>query len=655
MFSNNLTQEQPYDKLEAKLKKASITSKLNEKALESQSMLKTFIASVWITDLSCMKYTLDKMQDEVSYFSGKKIYLSDEHILTMKQGTLSSINSDLTKYISNYRSLLPEQIDNNLFEQAKGIQVTVRNLLNQVEHIGYLPKWLENQNNNKIEEALEIVNEVLANHLVDLDKSDIQKLKNLQDDKASYFRFIIKNPIKTINRVAVYQQYEGKLDIYSNKNKVIHLAIKITDRQGKKYFKKFPENEVVLKRNKRISSQNLADYLSFYPKCIVDKVNEERYTPNEGKKTWEGYLYGPSTCLTYKNIHHTIVSVVRSHINTADKNTVELIFLGCGNGNEVLKMIKMLKTLNIKFVIYCLEYYEKNIQYLKSELEKEYPNEELPVYLSPNPGGNHYAGIQGHAYFLDYILPKLRSTHNEKVKDQQPIYQQKFVIAAGFLTRHTSKGSKEAFDIFQKACSLTHGIIIISGFTPAIVPRGMAKKAGSRIHSFKLFVGDTRVADFNIYEFIPLDKQLNDILNKIKDNNTSELDLSNHATIIDILEKLEPYLMDHSSFTINMSNTYINTEEDNSLQRFEKIISKLKAKNIDLLVAGTEEWFDWAGKNRMASLFIVNKNLSNFYEEKNIFPKYEIVKSPKLIQRINEEIKRIENNCHTFILRGNQC
>lgn len=342
-------------------------------------------------------------------------------------------------------------------------------------------------------------------------------INDILDPNASFGRFILKNP-------AALPQGMSRVCLYRLSNDTY--VIEITDNNKVKKLFEFEHIYFTVSDVITIIAANGG---------IIDAANAARHKGTIDDDKWKNLnLYDQEIEMDYKKIHEKIASHTIKCIKENKQQPVEILFVGCGQGNEVRLMMDVLKKNKIAYRIYGLDKNPENIVTAKANIKSN------AVFFMAGDASN----IDEHMCEFRKLASKAKTKMTTKIT---------ITIASGFLTRKVVT-PQNAYETFQKIASFSNHIII-SGRTEGIVLRRDAKKCGMKISQEHYESYKDNEHSLDSYEFITLTEQVKVILDSAMKANDGILNLSGHARPLDVIKHIEG---SHSTFFNKMTMIKLN-------------------------------------------------------------------------------------------------
>lgn len=283
----------------------------------------------------------------------------------------------------------------------------------------------------------------------------------------------------------------------------------------------------------------------------------------------------------YKNIHEQIRSQLLNSL-PEDKQPINLLFLGFGDGLEVKAISESLAELGQPFTAYGIEYNPDSVKVARG-----------------NVSGPSIHLYQGDATRLDEA---------DRLNQLRAAPEKCYVIASGFLTAIVNKSHLEALQILQQTIALGASNVIISGRTSPAVTHTLAHMAGmNTVQKNYLSDGDSRALFYLQLRPVP------DVLPKIKVENRNNLyvvDMRGMTRVNEVIEAMasnwEARPPANKPAQIDLSLAYL---RDVDVQSLKLQLDKLD--NPYIILSGRELGFREFMKNAAhAGLRVLQKPLS---------------------------------------------
>jgi|GEM_PF-6335611 len=373
--------------------------------------------------------------------------------------------------------------------------------MDEKNKLSYLLKTLKPANKETVDRLLVHPNVSIVKYKI----TNSEALKNLK-----------------IKSVSVYA------DPRINQDAAYNCVVEVTLSSGKKKFMSIHPNLLNLPELKDIFIKNGGQ---------IDRTFAAMGEGALGPSYFEGLnSYTKEMEEDYANIHKELERELEGFIKTA-KAPIEIIFIGCGKGEEVKTVLEYLEKSNVPYVIYGMDLDKKNIKLAKNN--PAFQNK--PIYFKA-----------GDANDFPALINELRHSQNA-IHPQSSI-----AISSGFLTRKVNKGSKDSFTIFKKVANKVDNILI-SGRTETMIPSHDAKSTGMDVTQ-RVYYSNKNLRTMDVYSMNDLTQQANKIISKKLAKKI--VVLRDHARPIALLKELIRLNFKLTDKSIDLRGAYITSQED---------------------------------------------------------------------------------------------
>lgn len=541
-------------------------------------------AKSFLVEINGLANILEKINLHLIMLNDKR----ENVAMRFDEDNAKTVLAGFTTYLSNLKTQQQKLVD-----QLTALQTLITKYVEHSKAFTNADKKL----NFLFENCLPLKDKDLLNHLL-LNESTGTKKFILQADKLQamglgqykHVALMAKN-IRAKSDAADTEKMP-QLDAHNN------AIIEITDTTtSNKQFFQVPENMV--------STEQLIQ-LFLDQHAIADLSNLNRGRGALGALFFNDLQgYNEEIERDYQHIHAQIVEELKNILTQKPSNeAIELVFIGCGKGEEIENIIPALDTAQRDYKIYAFDFSDENIVAAK----KQPFVQNKPIYFK-----------QGDANQFEQLIQDFRKAHNNGERAPHSI-----TIASGFLTRLVNKDPCEAFDIFKQIARHIN-TIIISGRTSTLIKRADAKAAGFAIHQ-RTYYSDGQLRTIDRYEALTTAQQVERLLATKTQGSYPQLVLKDHPapmTIVEYLLKNENEKL--AGATFDLRDACINHQDTQHLTMLQFL---LRNYNCHVIATGQEDWF--------STLFAQEPDLMKYFELK---PNDAIITLPDKTQDLNETEK----------------
>ena len=449
----------------------------------------------------------------------------------------------------------------------------------------------------------------------------IQNIKKAQkfflNENEGFYKYKLNQPgISGIRRISLYgeppQLFPHHLDDASD------AIMEIAFQNGEKKLFQVPSGVLTLKVLNHIFTDLNAH---------VDLTSALRTKPALGPEYFDGGLsgYNQDTIDHYKKLHSEIQQEIAAFVKFLP-TPIELIFLGCGRGDEIKPVIQYLEESQIEYIIFGIDLYADNIEFAKRQPEFQH----RPVFF-----------IKKDANHIDDIFHHLR----QNCREVRSVYSASTIcIASGFLTRMTSKDSVEAFEIFKKVAHYADHIII-TGRISNLISRRDAKSAGMT-NIQRNFSYDRKLGIIDRFVMKNAGTQAQEIIASLKlQKNHKRINLKDHARPIRVLRQMIYKGFDFKNskkLEIDLRDAYIEAMKDKTGE-LEFLITLIKKCKVRIIATGREEWYqkmlEMLGDKFLSNVLYLPSDYVSIRNQDNML----IHERRKISQKMEERVEAIVN------------
>lgn len=495
-----------------------------------------------ITKLEKQRAALETIFKQLPEKNSFEKYLHDNFVTLIKN----------TYNIINDRE---QSIKNKVAEKIKFLTTNANYIVNinpekQFNHL------ISNLKPLKHKEAL------LKNSLLD-EKSNLARYR-IKDKSLSSISNLISSQ-EIIKGITLYridardneekrQSKETDIHIYKDASQVALFEVEFSN--GKKAFYEI---------NPNIASINELEELFIAHGANIDLSSGSRGVGPLKEMFKEGLRgYTPEIENDYKTIHKKLANQFVESIN--DAQAVEVVFIGCGKGEEIKPIVQILEQKKLPYRIYAIDIDKGNINIAKENLRH---NKNI-IFVADN------------ATNIDQFIEVGREKFTNFYKNNPKT----IAISSGCLTRKVNKDQAEAFDIFKKTANFVD-TILISGRTATLIAKRDAKKAGLDNKQILYASPESSAKSPNrtldIYTFKSLDKKIAEVLS----DKSKEINFSEYARPFAVLKAIDKETKEPNFWQgkiINLNDAYFSPKE---IKKFAKFAYE---RELTIAVNGNEPW-----------------------------------------------------------------